>query len=321
LVHKALVLEDAINCLERGLKAVMNAQRKDGVWSDFNIPRMGPSDAWVTAHVGLRLATLPHPFSRLVPRKELEEAGRFLHSCWRNGWGYNQRSPIDADSTAHGCLFLRAIGANVPSNLPDVLLGFQQLDGGISTFVSQGDLSSKTSWCISHPDVTPVVLRSLIPFCHDSRIKEAVRRAAKRMLSDRLADGSWPAFWWDLRWYTLSQWVQACEAMNVSPPPIVFGKRFEIDQRFNCELDAALLLEAAVRLRSLDLARDLATRLINCQGSTGFWSSAPILRVTSRDVFRPWEVENSGPLYVDTSGVYSAATILSSLALWAAADI
>src|SRR5260370_12146433 len=137
----------ALDALNRGLHALLKAQRRDGAWCDFNIPPMGESDAWVTAHVGLRLATLPDNLSQLVPAKSLQQATSFLYACSRNGWGYNERSPVDADSTAQGLLFLQAVGDNAPDHLPELLLGFQQRDGGFSTFKSRSPNSLGTSWC------------------------------------------------------------------------------------------------------------------------------------------------------------------------------
>lgn len=100
---------------QRALAAILAAQHDNGMWSDFYIAEVGGiSNTWVTAHVGLRLSTLPMSWLSPALLHALDAAAAYLLTTWRYGWGYNEQSPRDADLTAHALLFLRATGRLVP---------------------------------------------------------------------------------------------------------------------------------------------------------------------------------------------------------------
>jgi hypothetical protein len=317
LQESYVVAADIGVTIHRGLAAILGAQRADGAWQDFDIPRIGRSDAWVTAHVGYQLSDVPEEFGSAQQKESLGRAAKFMTSAWRDGWGYNDNSPVDADSTAHGSLFLQRASEEVPENISDVLMRFQRQDGGFSTFTAPLGGADTTSWTVSHPDVTPVVLRALIPYSNRMVVADAVRAGAARLYADRTKDGNWPAFWWNLRWYTAAQWVRTCTAMEFPIPDYCASEALErgvrdalVSGRF---LDVAYLLEIAVQAKRLDIARPLAVYLCEHQRSTGIWPHAAALRVTDSSVFEPWTAPFAGPLFADTAGIYSAATILSAL--------
>lgn len=301
--------------VQRALAAVLAMQCDNGKWTDFYIPDVGGvSDTWVTAHVGLRLANLPSTWSNPAIVRALEAATDYLLSTWRSGWGYNEQSPVDADSTAHALLFLQAIGREIPRHAVHVLLRFQQNDGGFATFRGTAEVSAAHSWYISHPDVTPIVIRALVPYITAPKIARVVTQACQHIEIDRIDDHTWPAFWWRLRWYTASAWLQAFRAINAPLP--AFGRLLGQDGTFQCtsDLDSALLHEFLTAMGSVNDAQPIVQYLVRRQCEDGLWPSVPVLRVAKPEVYRPWEAQDAGTLYADVQGVYSAATILSTLA-------
>jgi hypothetical protein len=63
------------------------------------------------------------------------------------------------------------------------------------------------------------------------------------------------------------------------------------------------------------IARNLALvdHLIDEQRSDGSWESVPILRVTRRDCFEPWDSPNSGTLFADPARLFTSSTVLDTL--------
>ena len=54
--------------IQRALDTIVLNQSFDGTWRDFDIPGMGMSSGWVTAHVALKPADLPPPWDSLVEK-------------------------------------------------------------------------------------------------------------------------------------------------------------------------------------------------------------------------------------------------------------
>jgi hypothetical protein len=306
----------------QSLEALLSAQRYDGAWVDYDIPGLGVSDTWVTAHIGLKLATLPERLKSRRLLRALESAASFLDGKWRHGWGYNDNAPVDADTTAHTLLFLEEVGVKPPPSTIPALLGFQRSNGGFATYDRFRDPSMPESWCIPHPDVTPVVLRALLPFQDDRAVAEAVKKATQRMETARTPDETWPAFWWILRWYTTAAWMETWHWLRVYQPALKVFPSLRWDRTddsfYGCtsNLDEALLLECALYAEDLTLADQIGSRLVEAQLPNGLWPVELALCQTIAGVFQPWEMETRETLYPEEVGIYSSASILHALALW-----
>src|SRR5262245_13577901 len=94
------------DAIERALAFLAARQDPSGFWSDWDLP-VGPSCMWTTAYCGWRLAQCAS-----APRVMLDCAAGWLQAnqLEGGGWGYSESTGGDADSTALGILFLRAIG-------------------------------------------------------------------------------------------------------------------------------------------------------------------------------------------------------------------
>jgi hypothetical protein len=172
------------------------------------------------------------------------------------------------------------------------------------------------NWLGPHPDVTPVVIRALAPYSNDPRVADAINRAVDKMRTDRLSDGTWPAFWWNLRWYTASAWVKAMISMKEPLSSFYWSECWESDSEWISDLDAAHLLEFSMSLGQIDIAERTAQQLLRNQLADGLWPREPVLRQPRPDVFQPWEAPGDEIYYADVLGVYSTATILSAIARW-----
>lgn len=297
--------------IQHALNTILRTQYKDGSWRDFDIPGMGMSDGWVTAHVGLILANLPSPWNNFT-EKSVHASTEYLANKWPHGCAYNEKSPVDADSTAHMILLFQNVRQDIPSDMIELLLTFQQPDGGFSTFRSKGS-HDFNSWCASHPDVTAMVVRALFSCARTPRVINALDHACQYMKKNQLDNHTWQSFWWDLRWYTLVSWTKAVRDMNKKS----FDFRWSDTKRefFDCTsyLDKALLLEYSTMTGKTDIAHMISHDLIQNQMSSGLWPITPILRIPQNDVMRPWET-NGSLMYSDIKGIYSTTTILSALA-------
>lgn len=301
--------------IRHGIAAVCAAQGDDGAWSDFEIAGMGASGPWVTAAVGLRLATLPPALRDEAAAQAAERAVRYLEA--EPSWSYNAKAPADADTIAHALLLLGTAG-RTRAGAVEQLLGFQTLDGGFSTFAPNARGAAFASWSVSHPDVTPVAARALARYREQPDVAAALGRALERRAGDRDGDrasGQWPAFWWGLDWYTAAAWARAASDLGVSwepPPRPALGP-------LRAPLDAAYLLEVALASGWEAIAIAVAGVLVAAAGEGPLWPPVPVLRVTAPHVVRPWELpgDQGGRLYSDIRGVYSTAIIVSALASYA----
>jgi hypothetical protein len=295
-------LESAI---DQGLNAVLGKQRQDGAWADFAFPFFGESDTWVTAYVGWRLSTLPDRWCSWDVKRALESAVRFLMRKWRGGWGFNDLMPIDADSTAHAILFLKAVGAMVPERAVCVLRDHRQADGGFATFRRQPGMPA--TWCVSHPDVTPTALLALDRLNGEHwRIGVSAEAPSSALLTG--TTGRLPAFWWNLEWYTLAAWGRYWRHHNLATfPQSLVDEIASGTARTN--LDQALLLELQVGLDLQEQASVTAAVLRRTQGDAGLWSAEPDLRMSPhlRGGVDPSDSCSTGVLY----GTIAAASSLA----------
>lgn len=301
--------QDVEGAVSRAVSALTSAQTPAGCWSDFNIEGVGPSDEWVTAHVGFKLAGLPALYSPTV-HKSLQSAADYLHDRWRNGLSYNAFSPIDADSTIHALLFWQALGRRPSEEETGAALQFQLDEGCFSTFLQNGDSTQRGSWAIGHPEVTAVAIQALWLAREQPSIQRRINEALNWVDSLMEHDELGHSFWWNLHWYARLQWAKVMKlAEREIPAALMPGKApFAVTSK----LDAAYLSELCLILDRLDDASLIASSLVETQQANGFWQTSPILRVVHPDCREPWNESHKVLTYAD-SGCYSGAAILSAL--------
>lgn len=292
-----------------GLVYVLGKQGADGRWVDFALPP-GPPDIWVTAYVGYSLAHVARIASDEGLNESLSRASNWLIENMRAdfGWGYNNKTETDADSTAHGILFLASLGKSVDYSSFSQLMDFQKEDGGFCTYIIR---HGENSWGDSHPEITATALTALLNKLEPDH--EVIRKGASFVLKNRGVDGLWPSFWTETFLYStaanlrfLSRIGKRVDAASFNVARIQTRNCFELALAGEC-----LMLidypEAKVLLESV------ASRIVSLQQPDGSWREAPIVRLTSTDSHTPWIDVNSGRLYVDWNRIFTTATVLRFL--------
>ncbi|HEX6998774.1 MAG TPA: hypothetical protein VF322_11560 [Gammaproteobacteria bacterium] len=285
---------------------MLRRQAAEGFWTDWQLPP-GSSSVWTTAYVGRKLAELSGHGDlgdRLRGAAEWLLARRFIDG----GWGYDGAVGSDADSTSQALLMFAACGVPAPADAYEHLLGYQQADGGFATY--RPDVMP-SSWTVSHPDVTPVAVLALatrLPVAHP-----AVRRGIAAARARRTREGLWHSFWWDSFLYgteanlamlrAVGEPVSALPALASAQP----GGAFETALLLSCWANVT----TGAYCGPIDA---LVERLLQLQDADGGWPSAPILRLTRRDCYAPWDASEAGPLFADPNRLFTSATVLAALA-------
>lgn len=279
-------MKDAI---ERALVFLAARQDASGFWSDWELP-LGASRLWTTAYCGWRLAQCAS-----APRSMLERAAEWLQAneLQGGGWGYAECTGADADSTALGILFLRAMGRSAPTATVHRLLSFRRDDGGFATY---GFDQAFGSWTASQVEVTATAALALRAI---GTAADLVDRAGDFVRSRRRADGLWDSYWWTSPCYATEFAVRllgdrarqdSCLAMRHIHP----------SSCFEGALRALVVGEGCNELRS-------------AQNPDGSWPSARVLRLTHRDLYDPEKVSDAGPCFADPRRVFTTATLVNAL--------
>jgi hypothetical protein len=278
----------------RGWAFLAAQQDGTGFWEeDWRLP-VGSSRIWTTAYVGWRLAASGGGGSDVGM---LERAAEWLEAneLPEGGWGYAALTGADADSTALGILFLAELGRPAPAGALHRLLGFARKDGGFGTY---GLDRSFGAWTASQVEVTATAALALRMARGEG---ETVRRAERFLHGRRGTDGLWDSYWWTAPFYATEVSVRllgdgarqaAAQALRGLPPSNAFEQA----------LRGLVLLETQGALGEAQLP-------------DGSWPSAPVLRLTRRDVFEPRQSADPGPCFADQRRLFTTATVLGALCL------
>lgn len=294
-------IEDAIHAATCYL---IDHQAIDGHWEDYALP-VGPSDAWVTAYVGLALTHVtPHKVATAMPAAQRSANWLVANRPYAAGWGYNGITGPDADSTAHAIALLQATGIEEQERDSAWLLGRWKSDGGFATF------EGPEAWGSAHADITPICFKVLSQY-HRAALKADVISFLTRMRRD---DGSWPSYWWRSCFYS----TYACLSLS-RDLGLELSASARISQMKEIRwIDSAFDLAFATGIARLQgdevLCVSLASELLRHQNPDGSWAGGKELRVTEATCWRPWE-DPRGELYPDLKGLMSTATCLSILSM------
>jgi hypothetical protein len=287
---------------EAGIAYLLRCQRDDGHWVDYDLPT-GRSDAWVTAYVGLALADVSaaHDDARAAAGR----AAAWLAGCraYPTGWGYNDITGPDADSTGYALRLLRRAGLAVGPEHEAWLLGHWRAEAGFATYQGPG------GWGLAHPDVTPNAYAAL-----SRPAQRRLRGEMARVLrATRAADGTWPAYWWRTR--HASTWMNACLARRLLPdlPPAPPAIETGGDRAVLSALDLAFVAANAWLARGDAGAAPLLDLLRAMQAPDGSWPGAPNLRVAHHDAADPWGAPE-GALFTDGDHLITTASAVRLLA-------
>ncbi|MEM6453507.1 MAG: prenyltransferase/squalene oxidase repeat-containing protein [Acidobacteriota bacterium] len=312
LSHSAAIPPSSAEALARAGAYLMAHQSPDGTWCDFRM-KLGVSDAWTSGFVGCSVLALPESLRPPGAEAAVARAATWLAEKMNHlhGWSYNDNAPIDADSCANVVLFLAQAEWDFPRHTYARLLAFQREDGGFCTFVLR---DPEDTWGWSHPCVTPVVTKALIPVMPADNARMA--RAFDAILAAQQPDGTWPSYWWESPLYSTAMSIETCLLAGLDFPRDALIATLEA-LRPTKAFDLALLLHCLAMLdRPIASVRDA---LLDLQGDDGSWPSAPILQLPSTRSDTPWNDDDPWPLFDDQNRLFTTSTAIRALVAAAAA--
>lgn len=305
-ISKAASSYSVSYAITRALKYLLSHQQVDGHWEEYALP-VGKSDAWVTGYIG----------NAVAEAASLATFGRFMQSSvqaaeWLNsnrsyplGWGYNGITGADADSTAWAIRLLRAVRKAVKDSDIAFLSSKLRPDSGFATYDGPG------FWGVAHPDVSANVFMSL-PAVQQKAIKQQI---VGYTVNSRLADGTWPAYWWRTCHYSTLLNLELFAYLGLQDEfhlPVV---QDDETQGIHSDFDLACVTGIAALRQSDNLAVDsLLEILMFKQKDDGYWQGDASLRVTHPDCEQPW-LQAQGQRYVDCAGLITTATAVRSLVM------
>ena len=292
-----------VSARDRGVRFLVERQREDDSWSDFDALPIGAATEWVTAFVASALLDA----GGAAGRDAADGAVAHLvcvHAGRSGGWGYNATTGSDADSTAWALLALAAHGTPAPPSAVRFVESLRRRDEGFATY------PRADGWGLSHPDVTPTAALALSAV----GVADALERAAGFALRTVARDGTWPSYWWRGRHYS-TYWNRVLCAAAGHPVPPLGPAPDEPSRSVRSAFDMAWVLAiAALDGDPRPAVSSLARLLIDAQRDDGGWQGAPNLRVTSPACHSPW-VFPVGQLYTDGRGLMTTASAIRALTM------
>jgi hypothetical protein len=314
------------------------------LWEDF-ASSAGSSSEWVTGFVLWGLGAQPR--SPVVAAATKALVGRQRKD---GSWGYCEKVPGDADSTAWALI---GLGTAAPARRKAAALSYlmaQQVEGGFRTYSADAPVALVPwaprdrhfrGWMSPHTCVTAVVVECLVQSgvaASSAEITAAVHHLSAR----QQPNGLWPSYWWSGVTYSAYQALNSlghCGALTNGQLDRAVRELLARQQAdggwawdgSNNGRPAAF--ETAFGLMSLELAfprsaarGELAEAiergadwLCHNQSAGGKWPSELILRVPlpsdPDEHLGAWQCRSRpGGLGADVKGVFSAAAVSRCLA-------
>ncbi|SEF35193.1 hypothetical protein ABL840_19440 [Variovorax sp. NFACC27] len=304
-------------CIASACAYLCDLQAADGGFADYRLP-VGASTQWVSAFAGLALAEaawvadLPWAFAA---------AGRTADRLTRDrpyaaGWGYNETTGIDADSTGFAIRLLRALGREVAPADRRSLLRHWREEGGFATYDD-----GPQAWGQAHPCVTAAAGLAL-----DDEARRALSSALQACVArTALADGNWPAYWWRTHHYSTWHHLLLLRRLGqgtrgAAPAQVGMGAGTGVGAGagkgsggVHPSPGAFELAYAAGIAHFRDPGSAEADRLLRdllcAQRVDGGWTGGFNLRVTDPACTAPWQ-RPAGELYRDQAGTITTASAL-----------
>ncbi|MCU0542317.1 MAG: hypothetical protein MUE44_09010 [Oscillatoriaceae cyanobacterium Prado104] len=319
--------------IERAFAFLVEARDRAGFWNDFDLAP-GSSDEWVTAYVGLAIASL-----------ETESAIHVAFEAWQwllsrrkvdEGWGYNRLTPRDADSTLWALKLAEVLGYGHWASAQQAYAFLEQHMcecGGMTTYASDVQIrqfigasasASFVGWCGPHTCVTAAVATL-----------EQFRMAACDFLKTRQeSDGCWRSYWWTEDEYATALAAEAL--LPHSPQQVQSALNWAINRiRSDGSVPSTVFplgscFATAWIIRLLLLSDDLnqvmaplqqaVHWLLEQQNSDGSWAASAGLRVAFPHMCQPrnfneWKLggKKEGAICLDQKGLFTTATVFQTL--------
>lgn len=289
--------------LKDAMYYLQSIQNEDGSWHDYHLP-VGKSDQWVTAYAGHALAQYGNRSNNVEAIEAATKAANWLkqNQTYASGWGYNQKTGPDADSTALSIALFDELGMDVFAK-DRIFLKDHWEDGGcIATY------DGPNAWGKGHWDVTPWGYYGML----DDDKELLSPQFMKALYAQRLHSGYWRSYWWKKPFYSTFITLEVLEKLGVAEPEYAslnVSEPLTIDNAFDL---ACYIGIACLRNHSNEKMGSYMRTLLNWQLKNGSWQGSSNLRVTENYCYAPWE-EPIGVYYQDEKSVVSTATIIRVL--------
>ncbi len=309
--------------LQKSLEFIGARQNEKGYWEDFHISEVATSNQWVTAYISYALLEQDNAV------KYVKKAAAWLLATELpgGGWGYNNTTPADADSTSN---VLRLLASFNETNgerellyrLADFLISFQDNDtGGFVTYrPDKTYVFAQSGWCRPEVSVTAMAGAALLRVDKE-RYLEVLLQIKDFLLRNQLSAGCWESYWWNGRMYGTSLAVSFLwqigerTAARKGLAWIIRQQDFLLSP-FNKAL-ALFVLE--MTKEGPEYTKILAISiewLTEVQQPDGGWSSDNILKVPNPyEKLPPWERPGNIPtrLVQDQNRLFTTATVIRVL--------
>jgi len=306
--------------MERASAALFERQGQNGLWRDFLLFN-DESNEWASAFVATALV---EACGRRASRAATDAMSRLARQQRPDGgWGYDDASASDADSTAW-VLRLHArfggLDANASSRAAAFLCAHEK-SGGIATYRKEADL---TVFAIVTPDMPDdgwkqahcCVTAAASPF-----VDWDVR---PYLAAEQTADGSWRSYWWFHGAYPTALCAEALGGSAAYAANLDAACAWAMHEAARPELtdfDAAWCLRILL-LRPEDHAGCLAAariveRLRERQLPDGRWRTGALARFPMPDLLAA-DLDASDRIFPfqDQHGLFTTAAVLAALARW-----
>jgi squalene cyclase len=327
--------------LRSAVEFLARAQGADGLWRDFP-SFVGDSDEWVTAYVSNALLGTSFRTAENCVLGACDAMQKRQRPT--GGWGYNEDSPPDADSTAWAFRVLVALGKARCKSVHQAkrfMARHQRRDGGIATYFSPWPLRRKfarpsswstyTGWCVTDPCVTAAAVNAL-----DT---DGQRNAVAFLLKQEGRHGEWRGYWWaDYEYATtlalesVTTFGDATESASVERALTWIRNRVQPSGAVRSTTTGRYSpFATACALRALG-ARRTAERteqagrciawLIRNQRTDGAWRASATLRIPrpndrNPEKFRGWTFGGGiGDICLDQNAVFTTASVVAGLKPW-----
>ncbi|HEY7895157.1 MAG TPA: prenyltransferase/squalene oxidase repeat-containing protein [Gemmatimonadaceae bacterium] len=320
------VRDAAEQAARRGIDFLLNQQGDDGMWRDFTTPA-GEASCWPTGFV---LCTLGAARADAV---RLTHAARSLGERQQpdGGWGYNESTPSDADSTSWAVL---ALSGDAPrfsaarAGAAAFLRRHRRPNGGMATYADAAPIRRYTSlprWLPFRGWRRPTIEVSATA----TRALQAIDGAAPNELgwryvrSKQRPDGSWGAYWWTTPHLATQQAVMLGASLgDAGAIGRAAGWATRVLDPHGAAFHAALCLSIVAvatpgDVGTINRAIEMLQRV---QLADGSWPSTPILRIpvpadTADSDHRGWRpIRFDGGLEVaDQHRTFTTATCIAAL--------
>jgi len=312
--------------LNKGIDFICALQNEKGYWEDFNISEVGPSNQWVTAYIGCSLINSD------IALKYVKKAADWLlaSELLGGGWGYNDNTLADADSTSNALRMLASFNETNENRellcrLADFLISFQDNDtGGFLTYrPDSAGVLAQSGWCRSEISVTAMAGLALLKV-DKKRYRNNLLQIKNFLHKTQFKNGSWESYWWNGRMYGTSLaasflWQVGESTAARKGIEWIIGQLDPLLSPFDTALALSALGIASNGQEYREIMGKGLNRLTKVQHDDGGWGSESILKVPNPyENLPPWERTGNIPtrLVQDQNRLFTTATVIGALPLF-----